>query len=474
MTFLRLRATMVALALGCAPAVWVGACGSNQSTSGSGGDGGGEDGTTDGTTSDDGGPGSGDARSDGSGDGATTGDGNGTTDGGAPCKPGCPSNVTCGQYTDCAGHMLVCGMPCAKGQTCTIGPNGSQSCQTTPSCTGQCGEIGVDPCGVAINCGGCPMGQTCVANKCGVQPPSDGGTGMCQPLTCNPKNVNLCGTVSDGCGKTMNCTCPMGQQCYGGVCGTLPPECDGADGGAGSKCGQVPNACGSGNVNCGGCEGTTTCTGGTCTTCTPPTCGSVTCGQVSNGCGPKVTCGTCGSGEQCYDGGCCTPSTCADAVDAGLVTGCDPVNLGCGEQKVCAPCATGDVCRSNSCCTPLTCAGAIDAGLVTGCNAVDLGCGVQRSCQSCQAGEICQGDKCVQCTPKTCADFGNTGCNHDDGCGMRISCCGAGTTCIQNLCCNDGDVVYAGSCCSPQCDPNQPAGPQVSCGVVIYCGNPNN
>ncbi len=441
MSFARMRAVIAALALGCAPAVWLGACGSDQSTSGN--EDGGGDGTTDGTASGDGPGGGGDADArggDGSGgEAGPSGDGGGPTEGGG-CKPGCPSNVTCGRYTDCTGQTLVCGMPCPKGQTCTAGTGGSQ----------QCGEIGVDPCGVPINCGGCPMGQTCVANKCVVQPPSDGGGGTCQPLTCNPsKNTNLCGTVSDGCGKTISCTCPMGQQCYGGVCGSPPPECDNADGGAGSKCGQVPNACGSGNVNCGGCQGTTTCMGGTCTPCTPPSCGSLTCGEVSNGCGPKVSCGTCGSGEQCYDGGCCTPSSCGDLLDAGMVNGCGPVDLGCGVQKVCAPCANPEVCWMKSCCTPLTCAGAVDAGLVTGCNAVDLGCGVKQSCQQCQAGEICQGDKCVQCTPKTCADFGNTGCNHDD-------------------------VVYEGTCCSPQCDPNLPAGPQVSCGVVIYCGNPNN
>ena len=128
----------------------------------------------------------------------------------------------------------------------------------------------------------------------------------------------------------------------------------------------------------------------------------------------------------------------------------------------------------NSCCTPSTCADAVDAGLVTGCNAVDLGCGDMHSCQQCMSGEICQGDKCVQCTPKTCADFGNTGCNHNDGCGHQLNCCGTGTECVQNLCCNPGDVVYEGSCCAPQCDPNLPPGPQSSCGIVIYCGNPNN
>jgi hypothetical protein len=76
--------------------------------------------------------------------------------------------------------------------------------------------------------------------------------------------------------------------------------------------------------------------------------------------------------------------------------------------------------------------------------------------------------------PKTCANFGDAGCNHGDGCGNRLNCCGPETACVDNLCCNPGDVVYEGSCCAPQCDPGEPAGPQLSCGVVINCGNPAN
>ncbi len=473
------------LLLSALPVAAMQACGSSNSASTGAGDGG-EDGTTgdgsgsgsDGSSGSSGSSsssGSGDARGDTSSDGqsdSSSGGSSGSSSGGTTCTPGCPSNVTCGRYTDCKGNVQLCGMPCPKGEVCMAGSGGAQSCQML-SCSGKCGELGVDPCGVPINCPGCPSGQTCVNNACVMQMPSDGGdAGGCSKLSCNPDpGTNLCGTVSDGCGHTMNCSCPSGQQCIGGVCQAPPPECMGADGGTGSTCGSVENACGSGKVQCGGCNGTNTCTGGVCTACTPPSCGSVTCGEVSNGCGPKVSCGTCGSSDKCYDGGCCTPITCAEAADAGLVTGCNPVDLGCGVKTVCNSCATGQHCYMDSCCTPLTCAQA-DAS-PTGCAPVDLGCGVQKVCNSCATGQTCVMDKCQTCVPKTCADFGNTGCNHDDGCGSRLDCCGSGgTVCTgDSICCVPGDVDYQGSCCKPQCDPSLPPGPQMICGQVVFCGS---
>jgi hypothetical protein len=173
---------------------------------------------------------------------------------------------------------------------------------------------------------------------------------------------------------------------------------------------------------------------------------------VSNGCGPAVTCGTCatGGGETCYDGGCCTPLTCGDAEDAGLVTGCGLVDLGCGIHKTCAPCPSG---------------------------------------------ENCEGNVCVACVPKKCADFGNKGCGHSDGCTSAVlDCCPSGTTCqggnlccptgqvdvkgicctpgevnANGICCGAGQVNYQGTCCQPMCDTTQPSGPQNTCGVTIYC-----
>jgi hypothetical protein len=143
---------------------------------------------------------------------------------------------------------------------------------------------------------------------------------------------------------------------------------------------------------------------------------------VQNGCGPAVSCGTCATGEDCYDGGCCQPKTCADFPDAG----CDPI---------------------------------------------DIGCGVKKTCYACQSSDFCQNNTCVTCVPKTCADFGNMGCGHADGCGHKVDCCPLETACQGTLCCPIGQVNYQGTCCQPTCDPTGPAGPQMSCGQVILCGD---
>jgi hypothetical protein len=344
------------------------------------------------------------------------------------CTPAvsCPAGVQCGRYVDpCTGNVFVCGTPCPSGQVCAASVTSppTQSCQPK-ACAGKCGTLGVDSCGVAVNCGGCPVGEDCVGNQCVASgSASDAGSAStCSALTCAPSaQTHFCGTVHDGCGNSMQCSCPTGQACVSGVCAPPAPECDA---GGVAKCGSVVNACGSGNVNCGGCAGSNKCMGGMCTPCSPPSCGRATCGTVSNGCGPSASCGTCSASEVCEDGGCCTPTTCGAALDSGVVPGCTPV---------------------------------------------DLGCGVKKSCKPCGAGEVCVNDVCQTCTPKTCADFGNTGCGHADGCGHSLDCCGTGTTCQSGICCAPGEVDYNGSCCLPGCDLDLSPGPQLSCGQVILC-----
>jgi hypothetical protein len=159
-------------------------------------------------------------------------------------------------------------------------------------------------------------------------------------------------------------------------------------------------------------------------------------------------------------------------MDAGLVTGCTPIDLGCGVKKDCSPCPGTDVCLADGgCCAPSTCAAALDAGLVTGCTPVDLGCGVKKDCSPCPGTDVCLADGgCAPCVPKTCADFSNDGCSHNAGCGVVLNCCAAGTTCQNGLCCPPGEVDFQNTCCKPQCDPNLPPGPQISCGQTILCG----
>jgi hypothetical protein len=347
------------------------------------------------------------------------------------CVPAtsCPPGVLCGRYTDpCSGAVFACGSACADGGVCLPAPGDptTQTCQPK-SCTGKCGTVKFDSCGVAIDCGGCTGGLACIGNQCTAATPSDAAASGCMAPTCTPDPMTtLCGTVSDGCGHTLSCKCAAGQDCIGGVCQAVPPECSLGD--AGAKCGAVANACGSGTVACPGtCAGETKCESatGTCESCNPPSCGTATCGSLNNGCGPAVSCGTCsGPGAVCgLDGGCCTPRTCADADDAGAVNGC---------------------------------------------GVVDLGCGVKKSCRNCNTDERCLTNACVPCMTLTCADF-DGGCGHTDTCGDSINCCAAGTFCQGKICCPAGFIQYQGTCCQPACDPDQPAGTQMSCGQAIYC-----
>jgi hypothetical protein len=346
------------------------------------------------------------------------------------CIPGCPASVTCGTFTDCTGHTLACGSPCTTGTACMMTSTSPplQSCQAV-SCTGKCGVIGEDACSVSISCGGCQKGDDCVQNVCVASSPSEAGlSDACPPLSCmpgSPGSPQVCGPLADSCGHSLNCNCPPGQQCYGGMCSAAaPPEC--VVGEAGKPCGSIVNACGSADVSCGGCTGTMQCESNICAPCTPPTCGTAVCGDVSNGCGPAISCGTCsGLDEVCVEGACCTHTTCSALIDSGAVKGCATVSLGCRISQSCDPCKSGDVC--------------------------DEGAGT-----------------CAPCVPKTCSDFDEIACELADGCGNTLDCCGTGMTCEQGICCPPGQVNYEGTCCQPGCSR---VGPQISCGVTIICSD---
>jgi hypothetical protein len=100
-----------------------------------------------------------------------------------------------------------------------------------------CGPTTDPKCGGVVQCGTCPMGQTCGAtgpNQCGWGSP-DG----CAPLTCSGQKAN-CGQVGDGCGGMLSCgSCTAPQTCGGGgqlntcgctgVCAQIP-DCSEAGG----------------------------------------------------------------------------------------------------------------------------------------------------------------------------------------------------------------------------------------------------
>ena len=82
----------------------------------------------------------------------------------------------------------------------------------TPNCAGK--ECGSDGCGGS--CGSCVSGKTCTSGAC--------VTSGCVPDSCSSLGRN-CGSVSDGCGATLNCGgCSSGKTCNNGVCGNCTIE----------------------------------------------------------------------------------------------------------------------------------------------------------------------------------------------------------------------------------------------------------
>jgi|HubBroStandDraft_1064217.scaffolds.fasta_scaffold07473_2 hypothetical protein len=385
------------------------------------------------------------------------------------CAPrtACPTGIECGHSVDpCSGRVLACGSPCVHGDVCnpSIPDQSSQSCQPK-DCAGKCDVIGVDSCGVPIVCPGCPEDMDCINRQCvEAGSASSEDHGACAALTCTPDpQTHLCGNVTDGCGQTMVCSCPVGTMCTGGVCSGPPPECAMVDGG--SRCGTMQNACGSGSVLCGACSGGGQCVQGVCTGCAPPSCGNATCGEARNACGQSIPCGSCPQGTECVEGVCtgCPVPTCGDAT-------CGHAENACGESIGCGTCASADACYKGQCCTPLTCANANNGGPETSCDPVQLGCGMTKTCAPCAPGEICSNHKCVACIPKTCADVASASCHQGDGCGNILNCCPPGTTCQSDgRCCASPEVGYNGNCCLPSCNPALPSGAQVSCGETIFC-----
>jgi hypothetical protein len=337
--------------------------------------------------------------------------------------------IACGPAGDGCGGTLQCGT-CSGGQTCGGGgvpgqcgqPDGG-SC--SPVTCGQlhlsCGPAG-DGCGNVIQCGPCPMGQTCggggAPGVCGAP-----DAGACMPLTCGVQNI-ACGPAGDGCGNAIDCgPCPMGQTCGGG--GVLG-QCGAPDGGS-----CVPLTCGSQNVGCG---------------------------PAGDGCGNAIDCGGCAMGQACGaggilghcgapDGGACVPQTCP-----GLHIGCGPAGDGCGNLIQCGGCPEGQTCGGAG--VPGQC-GAPEAGACApqtcgdqhiGCGPAGDGCGNQIQCGPCPAGQTCGGGgvpgQCGGgiCQPFTCPQLGYSCGPAGDGCGGLLNCgtCPAGQTCggggVQGQC----------------------------------------
>jgi hypothetical protein len=177
------------------------------------------------------------------------------------------------------------------------------------------------------------------------------------------------------------------------------------------------------------------------TGCVPKNCEQIgaTCGSAPDGCGHKLECGSCPSGQQCGGGGVnkcgntvCTPKSCLEVGAA-----CGWASDQCGMALDCGGCAPPLACgaagKPNECgCEPKTC-GALGAA----CGTAPDTCGGSVECGTCPAGETCGGGGAANtcgtgsCVAKTCAEAGAACGVASDGCSKVISCgaCPAGETC---------------------------------------------
>ncbi|MBI5534049.1 MAG: hypothetical protein HY898_15110 [Deltaproteobacteria bacterium] len=211
----------------------------------------------------------------------------------------------------------------------------------------------------------------------------------------------------------------------------------------GANCGEAPDGCG-GKIECGTCQSGQICGGGGGSNkcgvnpCYPKTCAQVgaTCGLATDGCALVIDCGFCPAPLTCGGGGkegqCgCAPKTCAQ-----IGASCGTAPDGCGGVVDCGSCASGQTCGgggTNQCgtqgCTPKSC-----AQLGASCGVVSDACSKAVDCGSCTLPDVCGGqgmpNQCG-CTPKTCAQLSASCGLVPGGCGSDVDCgsCGAGDTC---------------------------------------------
>jgi len=275
-----------------------------------------------------------------------------------------------------------------------------------------------------------------------------------------------CGSVSNGCGGTLNCgTCTSPQTCGGGgtpnVCGCTPTTCAAQ----GKNCGSISNGCG-GTLNCGTCTSPQTCGGGGTANvcgCTPTTCAAQgkNCGSISNGCGGTLSCGSCTAPQTCGGGGTanvcgCTPSC----------TGKNCGDNGCGGS--CGSCTSPATCVSGTCTLPAcSCGGDLWWPTCTaGCYNSGSYCGLGGATCSATAPPTttttttlpasCEG--CTWCDSgrlyQAQGPPGDLPCPNVLRCdlGCSVSCpngCTSSSDCRSNEC--SGDYVRIWSCSSCQC-----------------------
>jgi hypothetical protein len=233
-----------------------------------------------------------------------------TTDAGTPRDAGPPDAGTPHDAGD-----LCDGVVCAPAGECyTVACNPSTGyCESTPRPDGtECDDLD-----------DCTTDETC----------SDG---LCTGGTLDTSNPDCCQCECETCGS---------------YCGCAPSTCEGLE----ATCGTLSDGCG-GTIECGECESPEWCGGGGVDNqcgCTPATCEILgfNCGIVDDGCGGVLDCGTCSGDQSCGGDPYRSPNVCGcTPVDRCPVDGCGYAPDGCGSYVFCGSCESGGFCDSNNQC----------------------------------------------------------------------------------------------------------------------------
>lgn len=337
-------------------------------------------------------------------------------DGLKPCNGGCISSDACCTNADCAA---LAG-PCVQG----VCDRSTSACVAQPLAVGHACDDG-NPCTVNAACDrqrhcsgtpkSCPPGDACNDERC------DPSTGQC--VTQMKTNGTAC--TLDG---VDSCVTP--SSCQAGICTAGSPVCQG-------KCGTITDACGRA-IDCGGCPTGQVCGGGAaniCGACVADCAGK--CGGVSDGCGGSCVsdCGaSIGENKRC---------------DNGVCVACVSGNQQCGGTH--GECCFGLFCERGVCISQCgsDCAGKC-AGEDNGCGGTcGNPCAQSQTCckgQCCSAGQTCCGGACCEanqtcCGGDTCCPVGQTCC------GGTCATCPVGGSCIGATCgCDTSPDTYRVNC----------------------------
>jgi len=433
-----------------------------------------------------------------------------TAHGGGPC-------TGAGQVCDEAARVCVvvdCTSPsdpaCDDGNACT-----DDSCNVAD---GTCQHVSnTAPCSDG---NACTTGDTCAGGSCQagtLLTCTDGN--LCTTDTCNPARgcvfTNNAAPCSDGN------ACTTGDTCAGGSCQAGSPlQCTDGNGCTDDTCSPASGCVFTNNAaSCDDgifCNGADTCASGACTAHGGDPCAGTgqRCDEAAQRC-LVLEC-TSLSDQACDDGNACTDDSCNVAGGT-----CQHVSntSPCSDGNACT---TGDTCAGGSCQagTPLVCddgdvctsdaceatTGCVFTAAPTGCPPEPASCGngVLDAGEECDDGNTLDGDGCQSgCVLPVCGDgvrdageqCDDGGANSDvapDAC--RTDCtparcgdgvidaaeqCDLGNTASPTCCTGSCRLAVAGATCrtalgvcdraesctgtSPQCPPDELAGPEVVC-----------